>query len=1064
MLSLMAYPRAATRLLVLALGLLAAAPACSGCGSDDDGSSKASGKPDASADGSAFDGQAGSSGDAGDASMDAAALQDVFDVWREAKALAEQSPDHLPARADELGASGDAAAILTLVQDHIATYPPDTASFAGALSRMRWGARATLRGGAGTPREKAELLRELYERAGFEAEVVRGDIDTTRATAEDLVLQATVRTFQPGPAVNADAWRTLLGITDPFPPVTVVDPMGTATAQLASSLATVLPAGATAPFDFTTLGPIPLVRVMMGGTWTFANPLVRGAALGDSVTTADPIPTGSPDSTERLRVRLEAARADDPFNRFLLVEGDWSAEEVVGRRLHVQFVPPAAADEFLTLTAGDVTTFVPVIALGGPDVDTQTRDDLSSIGKPFTRGGNLYEVRDSGEVLIDGQSLGTGNTSPADLARVDSLQLGIQPSAFRRVRLRIGALDTGGAGVAGLGADAFRVLEDGRPVPFTMLQNDSAGPRVLLLFDVSNSVPATFVGAGAASVANQIVDALFAQHPGIEARVGVVDFGVNYPSASWATTLTDAKAQADWLATLPTSPGSEIWEALNDANQADPDVVMLVTDGDATDTLEPKFKNAIAGGAPVIALGVGTVNQPNLDLVASLSGGLTTPIANQGEAVAAVTSYVGERAVEDYVLSYRAPATGPTTRNVTVRVDSGRVEVTGTYDVPADPAAPPALSGLYLTVRSGTREVTRTLAGYDGAFTTAFVDIPQSELDDVESLLFGRASISVEAAAPSTSVLLSDWFAEKLTLEPMWDAVQSGDEDAMREAFEAGWSRTPADLYRMSTRLPQEGTGEALTFEDGLRVAAYVQKAQFGTGYEQSLDLFGRSIWATATANPAVAFQRSLERTAYLATAEADLFTTSTKSLLDGLPLRLVNSGSASSDLADLDPTVRARWSELEDPFGLDYYLLVPSTGTPHAFWAVHKGTGTVIGILPDQSGGATRAELEANLEATNKLLDLIGDVGGLFGANVGVWVELEKTKAALVTKATIVIATGEDPGGWGEPLEGLACNAMKEALAPHLPGGSEYFDTVGDLNDALELLGITGVEAPDCP
>ncbi|HUP15443.1 MAG TPA: hypothetical protein VM848_05265 [Acidimicrobiia bacterium] len=51
------------------------------------------------------------------------------------------------------------------------TYPPRVDSLTASDTTIRWGTRATQRGGAGTPREKADLLADLLVQAGCEAEV-----------------------------------------------------------------------------------------------------------------------------------------------------------------------------------------------------------------------------------------------------------------------------------------------------------------------------------------------------------------------------------------------------------------------------------------------------------------------------------------------------------------------------------------------------------------------------------------------------------------------------------------------------------------------------------------------------------------------------------------------------------------------------------------------------------------------------------------------------------------------------------------------------------------------------
>lgn len=98
----------------------------------------------------------------------------VFDVYRELRDALRESPDHRTERARRLVEAGDAEALFAFVRDEILLIPDDVNRFVDGGASIRWGTRATLRGGAGTAREKSELLAELLRDAGFEARVLRG--------------------------------------------------------------------------------------------------------------------------------------------------------------------------------------------------------------------------------------------------------------------------------------------------------------------------------------------------------------------------------------------------------------------------------------------------------------------------------------------------------------------------------------------------------------------------------------------------------------------------------------------------------------------------------------------------------------------------------------------------------------------------------------------------------------------------------------------------------------------------------------------------------------------------
>ena len=83
---------------------------------------------------------------------------------------------------------------------------------------QRWGTRATLRGGAGTPREKAELLLEMYQSAGIEARLMRGKADPQRLTGQQVLLRDLQLEFAPPISEpELDAWRRAWGQLTPQP-------------------------------------------------------------------------------------------------------------------------------------------------------------------------------------------------------------------------------------------------------------------------------------------------------------------------------------------------------------------------------------------------------------------------------------------------------------------------------------------------------------------------------------------------------------------------------------------------------------------------------------------------------------------------------------------------------------------------------------------------------------------------------------------------------------------------------------------------------------------------------
>ena len=119
-----------------------------------------------------------------------------------------------------------------------------------------------------------------------------------------------------------------------------------------------------------------------------------------------------------------------------------------------------------------------------------------------------------------------------------------------------------------------------------------------LLFDNSTSVPAELRNSGAVEIGNAIVDELYAAHPGAELQVGTISFGYEPVSSEWASSLEEAAAQVALLDGA--AANSEIWTAVAEAQRREPTVLIVVTDGDATDEATPRNIAGIALGAPVL--------------------------------------------------------------------------------------------------------------------------------------------------------------------------------------------------------------------------------------------------------------------------------------------------------------------------------------------------------------------------------------------------------------------------------------------------------------------------------
>jgi hypothetical protein len=298
--------------------------------------------------------------------------------------------------------------------------------------------------------------------------------------------------------------------------------------------------------------------------------------------------------------------------------------------------------------------------------------------------------------------------------------------------------------------------------------------------------------------------------------------------------------------------------------------------------------------------------------------------------------------------------------------------------------------------------------------------------------------------------VLSDWISEKLSLRPLFSAVEDRDDAAIIAALKEGIVVTPSALPIAQAPLPGAWSQSALTFETGPRITSLVQKVNLGGPVTNGLDIWPLSRWSTAATDDRIAFERTLEATSSLAVLESELLKSrSTLKSLSGVALTAVPAGQAR-DQAGLSDEERSAWAFLEEPFIGRYTLLVPEK--PGPFWAVDDGTGTVIGVLQDGSGGSGDDACSAYNEA-NSMITALGMIGSLAGASVGGWAALAKWEVKYITVATIVIGGGSLPPGAGDlhnPAADMACGMADDTIGNAFPAIAAY----EAIHDAYEASG----------
>jgi hypothetical protein len=976
-----------------------------------------------------------------------------FDAMRIFREAVRRSPDHLAVVARGLVAKKDVEGLHLFVRDRIRTLPDDDGGFSAQVKAMRWGTRATLRYGAGTPREKAELLAQLYREAGLEASVVVGRVALPDGDPLSLLRGPVRPAFAPSlaPGEEAALAAALAGVA-PSPPMTPLDPDDRNAAGLAARLVAAAgdARGPAAPPRSLRSIELPLVRVTTPAGERLASPSLPGAELDRPQLIGRPSAAPPPSPTAPVRIAILMSRASAPTERVELVSAEWRADELAGRQVIVGFAPPVPAEQLLSMRVGDVRVVVPMLALRGADVPVADLAVQTRTGRAVTLGGDVIDVANDGEVRIDGEPVAGPEGDPAILARVASLEATARSVSFPSVSLAVTARDAAGAVVDGLPASAFTV-RDGAPVVALLTRNRPA-PRVLLLLDGSRSLPAAFRDRGAVELSRAIAERLLGDDPTLRLRVRAV--GESPLPEPWLSDPVEVEASA--RRHLPRTFESRLWQAMSQARTAaDPTVVVLITDGAATDQPRPDFLSRIAVGPPAVVIGVGRTDGKSLAALAAAAGGEAVTAANPEDAVRAIQRLVAARAAAAHRLRYTAPADATGERTVQVGLAGRDVSATATYTVPAgaDRVPPDALSGLYVSVQAGPDRFLRPLV--------------QGAPQEVEAALLGTALLAFEGEAPTPSAWIDDVLTGMIAQEPLLRAVKSGDRKAIvAELTRAQYGVTP-DVFAAFPRLWRAGDGEVVTFSHGLSAVLTTSRRRPGLPGLRRIDVLPILRVATVGAGEEASTQRTMERTARLALVEEARFTTSTGSLLAGKALAVVPAGKkVESVLEGADAAGLAGLARVaDDPAWRTRVRFVAQDASSAAFWAVTPRNGTLIGVLPDGSGGGEVEEINAVFNRATTVLNNIGVAASVMGASFGfgVLLSLEQTKLSKLHAATLTLATLEvQPGDIGN-VGDLACGIATGAVGPVLgaagaDGASKVADLVGMMDAGMNAWAGTGI------
>ena len=876
------------------------------------------------------------------------------------------SPDHLALRAEDMVAAKDADRIVQFVRDHIAAIPPFAASDDARTAR-RWGSAATLRGGVGTLRERADVLADLLTRAGFKATV--GVAARPGGIGVEELYRARLTDFAPDePRVRlAESILRRAGLPAPASPQAsppAPDPLEAilsalpATTQVGRVRDDLLPA------------QVPVVSFQDGAKTRYA------FALGD-LGVSDSAPSGlhvagGPDDLRKVAITVSAVASPalgsaTPGGKLMdLVSGTWPADQVVGRQVLLTFPPVQGPLTLLESSLAALPVRAPLLLVQAGEPSGRPSQDLLASGPPITVQGDVLASPGGASTDLAGPFGTIAALSDSDRRRlaagVRSIRAVANAASFPEVEVDVAVTDGAGVPVNGLDGQAFAVAEGGKAVDgFTLFSGTAVQQRarVLLVYDAAfqDMWPSA---TAKASFESSITQALVAQAARTPFDVQVIGLGAAPDPQRWGPPQAGQLSAALGAASESADdPWKTVGGAALDQGVA---AIVLVSDMDPLDAdarLVPTYERRLAASrVPVLVAPVGHVDEPTASRILSAGGGIrldpadpATPAKIAAWIGPLVTGWIGG----GYRIRYTAPASGAAQRTVTVGVAQGTAPVaTATYSVPDRPVPPPSFAGLYVTIRFGGMSTFRRIAGVEmteGGAVLGPLDDPAA-IAETRAALNGITTIAIEPGTPTRAAVLDDVVTSMLSVEPIRALGKATPKQVVKVASAAGVRRTPIALAMMLMLEPSApgavfGLRTVILQERSLAPGTLEAHADFAVGANEVVPL---------VADRHAAFRAVAATSLTSSFAESLVLPVSAYDRLSGRSLLAISSGdyaAINTYMASVPPSKAAAWNAAFKLYA-DFAVAVPHAGEVDALWVVEPATGAVKAVLLDGTGGAT--------------------------------------------------------------------------------------------------------------
>lgn len=959
-----------------------------------------------------------------------------FNVWQEIIEALGYSSDNLPALRKHIVATKDPKQITEFVLKSLCIVPHHKNYFGYKFSNQAlYGTEVALRTGIASPREKAEILKDMLIEAGFEARVVSEHIPLTESEVKDILFKQKKVDFQPNiPKSQYKDWQQRLGL-GASKNVEYMADISTEAEQLAQSLLDQLSEEQkqtedTLKYKFNA-DQIPAVVYTKDGTEELIHVFDASIPFGEAHPKNPSKKFGriaqfeNPD--EGFKVTLSYRTAFHTSEKKPLLTGTWKASQLVGNQLKVGFLNNMSFEDSVLKTVSDISSFTPVMSLQDLDKDEAYLEEHSFLGEPI----NLTAEKLINPTFAIIQEDKAKRASKAkEIVQID---VKANPKTYPTVSVELTPKDKDGNIVEGLLANDFSIQDNGKDVQGYLTQNKMA-PKILFMFDTSLSMPSEYRGAGAEKFQTNLESAIKEVYPNAI---------VNHKET-----------------------GSNIYTSHLKAAHQDYDLILYATDGDNADKFNHATTQIFTQGPKTLYIKMYNSYNPEytaVEDIAKNTGAEVVDGKDQTATVSEIVAYLKTLPLPVYKFNY---SSFDIDKPHTVKVSVVATKKTGQSDFTFSPLLDEGLGnriiGLYLDIQiSYDRKYSRVLAGWDPNTS----DTPTAAMaKEVHECMLGNSVISFEREGAATSIRLAEYLKAMMSNQEWFEAQKAGDTKKALEALAKGVHTYPQILLSLMQPLENAFTKDTITYPAGYRIGILKTKpGLYSATSISSFDYVLSSNYVTITKNNQNSFSETAKKTAQFALLEGKIFENSTLQNLQGKPLVVNTSEAYKEALRDRNFGENLGYYRRYINRGHEFKF-VDIASKSKSYWSMHPKTGELYGVLPDQTGGGTQTikeQLLALKEVMKQYEILYAQLGMAAlasgsGVMVGIATVYSKTLVKLIAFATesviIMDANLKDINGKLDlALQELACSIAKEIVYT-------VFGIFGQVASGLEnLIGMMG-------